>query len=212
MADFVIAPLGSAILITIILLAMLVEVKTGGLGVGAFIGVVTAIVFFSNHWLAGTAGWLEIGLFMIGVLLIIFELYTPGFGFFAVAGVIFVFASIILALGGGQQAITVLAISLVVAVGIFAAILKRLPSNHFWSKVVLRDTEASQAGFVSGQSYDSLLGQEAITVTPLRPAGVIEITGRQLHAVSEGGYVDNGSRVKIIEVTGSRIVVKRVLG
>ena len=49
-----------------------------------------------------------------------------------------------------------------------------------------------------------------MAVTPLRPAGIIEIADRRIDAVSDGAFIDSGSRVRVLTVEGSRVVVERV--
>lgn len=54
------------------------------------------------------------------------------------------------------------------------------------------------------------LGSEALTITKLRPAGIIDIDGDRVDAVSEGGFIDKNVEVKVISVSGSRIVVRKI--
>lgn len=199
-----------SLLLSIIFLAILTEIKTAGLGLAALVGMAAAVLFFGGQWLSGFAGWIEILLFFLGLVLILFELYTPGAGLFGIAGLICIFASMFLALGADASAVNTLAISLLIAVGVFLVILKRLPSSKLWSKFVLKETETSEAGFISTQNYSSYLGREGLAVTSLRPAGMIVIDGEQIDVVSEGQYIEKGSKVIVTNVTGRRIVVRIV--
>jgi len=211
MPDVVATPMVKILLITIIFLAVFIEIKTAGLGLGAFVGLIATMVFFSNQWMIGMAGWLEAILFLTGILFIVIELYTPGIGFFAIAGISTVLASLVLALGADLAAIHILMVSLFISLFLFIIIAKRLPSSSLWNKLILRESETTQAGFVSGQNYSSFLGKEGIVVTRLRPAGIIDIDGNQLDVVSEGRYIEQGSKVRIVYVSGTRIVVRPVI-
>jgi membrane-bound serine protease (ClpP class) len=42
----------------------------------------------------------------------------------------------------------------------------------------------------------------------LRPAGVIDIDGAHLDVVSEGQFITAGNKVKVVSVSGNRIVVR----
>jgi membrane-bound serine protease (ClpP class) len=44
----------------------------------------------------------------------------------------------------------------------------------------------------------------------LRPAGVVEIEGNWLDVVSEGQFIKPGVRIKVVSVTGNRIVVRPI--
>ena len=203
-------PTVKSFLMSIIFLAVLTEIKTAGMGVAALIGLVAAVLFFGSQWLTGIAGWLEIILFLGGLALILFELYTPGAGIFGISGIIAVFASLFLTLGADAAAINMLAISLVVAIVVFLLLLKRLPSSKLWSRLILKDAATKNAGFSSSQDYSVYLHKTGITPTGLRPAGAMIIDGIQLDVVSEGQFVEPNTLVKVVNITGNRIVVRPV--
>lgn len=207
---FLANPTVKSLLLSIIFLAVMTEIKTAGLGVAALIGVVAALLFFGSQWLTGLAGWLEILLFVAGIVLIIIELYIPGMGLFGVAGVGCVLASIFFTLGGGLKALNILAISLIAAIICFLAIVKYLPSSKLWAKLVLKDAEDTTSGYVTSHDYSSYLNKTGLVITMLRPAGVIEIDGAYLDVVSEGQFIDPGTEVKVVNVSGNRIVVRSI--
>ncbi|MEN6413320.1 MAG: NfeD family protein [Veillonellales bacterium] len=210
MAGWLSDPTMKAVLLTVIFLAVLVEIKTAGMGVAALIGLLAAFVFYAGQWLTGLAGWLELTLFIGGILLLVIELHTPGAGIFGAAGAGCILFSLYQTLGGDAAALTILAVSMLVAVIIFLFIVSRLPSNRLWAKVVLQDAENSQSGFSSSQDYSRFLEREGVTQSLLRPAGIVVIDGTQLDVVSEGQYIKAGVKVKVVSVSGSRIVVRPV--
>lgn len=199
-----------SLLLSVIFLAIFTEIKTAGMGVAAFIGLFAALLFFGSQWLTGVAGWFELILFISGIFLIIVELYVPGFGFWGISGVSCIVLSFFLTLGGNMVAVTLLSISLALAVVVFLLILKFLPSSRLWAKMVLNESENSQAGFSSSRDYSSYLGREGIVVSLLRPAGMMMIDGEQIDVVSEGQYIEPGTKVKVVSINGSRIVVRSV--
>lgn len=203
-------PTVKSFLMSIIFLAVLTEIKTAGLGVAALIGVLAAALFFGSQWITGIAGWLEILLFLGGILLVVFELYTPGVGIFGISGIIAIFASLFLTLGANEAAINLLAISLLAATIIFLVLVRRLPSSKLWSRFILNDSETKSAGFSSSLDYSIYLAKTGITPTGLRPAGIMIIDGTQLDVVSEGQFVEPNKLVKVVNITGNRIVVRPV--
>ncbi len=203
-------PTVKSFLMSIIFLAVLTEIKTAGLGVAGLIGLIAAALFFGSQWITGIAGWLEIILFLGGILLILFELYIPGLGIFGVCGIIAIFASLFLTLGANTAAINLLAISLLASIVIFLLLVKRLPSSRLWSKLILKDAETKGAGFSSSLDYSQYLDKTGITPTGLRPAGTMIIDGVQLDVVSEGHFIEPNKLVKVVSITGNRIVVRAV--
>lgn len=201
-------PVVKSLLLSIIFLAVFTEIKTAGMGAAASIGVIAALLFFASQWLTGLAGWLELLLFIGGLLLLVFELHAPGTGLFFFAGTSCILLSFFLTLGGNTAALNIVVISLLVAIIIFILILKRLPTNRLWSKLVLKDAETTQEGFVSGMDYSRFLGKEGTTVTLLRPAGIINVDGVHLDVVTEGQYIKQGVKVRVVSVSGGKIVVR----
>lgn len=203
-------PTLKSLLLSLMFLAIFTEIKTAGMGVAGAIGILAALLFFGSQWLTGVAGWFEIVLFTVGILLIIIELYVPGFGFWGISGTICIMASLFLTLGGDLPAVSLLAGSIALSIIIFLLMLRFLPSSKLWHRLVL--TEGSPLQFASSakQDHSPYLGKEGVTQTKLRPAGIVIIEGATLNVVSEGQYIEPGTTVKVVSIEGSRIVVQKV--
>lgn len=210
MAGWLSNPMVKSALLTLIFLAIMTEIKTAGLGIAALVGLGAVLLFFASQWLSGLAGWVEIVLFVAGAVLIVIEIWTPGMGVFGLGGILCILASFFLTLGGDLTALNLMAVSLVMAVVIFLIIVKRLPSSRLWARLVLQDAETTKAGYVSSETYDAYLGRTGVALTLLRPAGVIDIDGAHLDVVSEAQYVPAGTKVKVVSVSGNRVVVRPV--
>ena len=55
---------------------------------------------------------------------------------------------------------------------------------------------------------ENLLGKEGVTYTPLRPAGVAMIDGKKVDVVTAGEFLDQDVRVRVIDNSGNRVVVR----
>ena len=200
----------NVLLLAVVFIAILTEIKTAGMGVGAIIGLVGAGIFFYAQSQSGTVGWWEIGLFLLGTLFLLMEILFTGVGLFAVLGISSIFVSLIWAMGGNIDAVKVLLAGLVLAVIAFAFIATKLPSSKLWERVVLRETESAEAGYNSVDDYGMLVGKEGVVTAELRPSGKVEIDGKVYDVVSTGAYIEEGERVVVAEAVGMRIVVHRV--
>lgn len=200
----------NVLLLAVVFIAILTEIKTAGMGVGAIIGLVGAGIFFYAQSQSGTVGWWEIGLFLLGTLFLLMEILFTGVGLFAVLGISSIFVSLIWAMGGDIDAVKVLLAGLVLAVIAFAFIAAKLPSSKLWERVVLRETESAEAGYNSVDDYGMLVGKEGVVTAELRPSGKVEINGKIYDVVSTGAYIEEGERVVVAEAVGMRIVVQRV--
>ena len=110
-----------------------------------------------------------------------------------------------------QLAITVAAL----IVGAFM-MAKYLPKSRFGSWMVFR-MPAGAGGRAMGpeapggslpDAFENLLGQYGVAHTVLRPAGIATISGRRVHVVTDGEYIDRGTEVVVSEVDGARVVVR----
>ena len=208
--DIVTLPVVQTLLLAIMFLALLVEIKTGGMGGGIMLGIVAAGVFWGSRYVEGLVDLYQIAIFLVGILCIIVELLMPTVGLLAGVGVAALLYSVLLALGGDISALTAMGLALVLAIAGFALIVKRLPSSRLWAKFVLHDRSTSQRGFVSAETPNELVGQEGTVLTELRPAGAVQLGERIVDVVSEGAFVAKGERVRVIAANGARVVVRRV--
>ena len=123
--DFIIdSTILQSLLLSVIFLAILVEIKTGGTGIGALLGIIAAGVFFGSSYVKGLVSLYQIAIFIVGIIFIIIEILTPTIGLLAGLGVVAILYSLILAMGGDIDAMLMMAISFVIAIIIFALIIK----------------------------------------------------------------------------------------
>ena len=203
-------PLLQVLLITIIFLSVLVEIKTGGMGAGILLGIVAAGVFFGSQYVKGLVSVFHIAVFLGGVLCIVVEMLMPTVGLLAGVGVAAMLYSVVLALGGDINALYAMLISFVVAIAVFAVIVKKLPSSRLWKKIVLSDASTTDRGYVSTRTQAELIGRTGVVLTELRPSGTVQLDGVPVDVVSEGAFLPKGTVVRVTAVQGSRVVVRRV--
>lgn len=203
-------PLLKVLLLSILFLAVFVEIKTGGMGAGLLMGLVAACAFWGSEYVQGTADLYEIAIFLAGILCIVAEILTPTVGLLAGVGVAMMLYSIVLVLGGDFPAMYAMLSALSAAIILFALIIKKLPSSKLWNRVVLKDQSRTSGGYVSTPPKDSLLGKTGKVLSELRPAGSAQIDGNPVDVVSEGVFIAKGQQVRVVAVEGSRVVVRKV--
>jgi membrane-bound serine protease (ClpP class) len=82
-------PLVASLLLIVGLLLLVGDLLSGGVGVGVAVGAALLGLFFWGHMLAGLAGWEDIALVVLGVVLIAVEVFVvPGFGVPGILGLI----------------------------------------------------------------------------------------------------------------------------
>ena len=196
------------LLLAVMFLSIMVEIKTGGLGVGVLLGIVAAAVFWGSQYTRGLVELYHIAVFLAGVLMIIVEILLPTVGLLAGLGVAAMLYSIVLALGGDIGALAALGIALVISVVLFMLIVSRLPSSKLWNKIVLQKSSRTEEGYVSAVGSVDLIGKMGKVLTELRPSGTARIDGRPVDVISEGAYIQKGKQIVVLSVNGSRVVVR----
>ena len=213
-------PIITSILIMIGFFGLLAEIKSPGWGVPGTAGLVALTLFFGTSYILQLASVIEILMFIIGVALILLEIFViPGFGIAGISGIILIFASLFFSLVGGDpfldfelisRAIIQLSISLVLALVLIFVLAKYLPKTSIFNKFVLSVSEKSVDGFSSHTFAEDLVGAEGIALTTLRPAGTAEINGRRVDVMTESEYVEKGKKIKVLAVDGIRVLVREV--
>lgn len=197
-------------LLAIGFLGLIIEVKTGGLGAGALLGIIAAGVFFGREYIEGLVPLWHIGLFLGGVLCVAAEILMPTVGLLAGLGVAAMLISIVLSLGGNLDAVYVLSASLAIAALLFVLVAKRLPESRLLKKIVLDESTTSERGYVSAKTRTGLVGLIGTAETKLRPAGRAVFSGEAVDVVSDGDFIDKGAPVLVVSAQGSRVVVREV--
>ena len=149
--------------------------------------------------------------FLTGIVFLVLEVFTPGFGIAGIAGIIAEILCIVAAYQthGGLAALGVTLIVLAVIAIVVSLMLKSASSGKLSrSGIILNHEETPEKGYVSTQDAQVFLGKEGITQTVLRPTGIATFEGIQLDVITQGEFVEAGSRVRIEKVEGARIVVK----
>src|ERR687897_1904401 len=85
---FLTHPVVSSLLITIGMLGIIIEIRTPGFGIPGGLGIMSLALFFWGHWLVQLAGWEELLLVALGIVLLAAEVFVvPGFGITGVLGI-----------------------------------------------------------------------------------------------------------------------------
>jgi membrane-bound serine protease (ClpP class) len=217
---FLTHPVVSSLLMTVGLLALLVEIRTPGFAVPGTIGLMSLGLFFWGHWIVQLAGWEELLLVSVGVLLIALEVFViPGTTVAGIAGIVALVAGLGMTLVGAGATVSVIigalgrvAISILLAMAGALALFRVLPRLPFGRRLVLATGMQADLGYVSAPDSDRhWLGRIGTALSPLRPAGIADIDGARVDVVSDGGFIDAGTAIEVTRVDGNRIVVRRWL-
>lgn len=209
-ARFVTHPIIIPILLSIGSLGLVLELYSPGFGIPGMMGISALLLFFFGHLFAGFAGFEVLILFIAGIILIIVEIFFAGFGIFGVLGIGAIVGSMVLASYSTVNILFSILISFVITVIASILFFKYFGYRGPLKKMILTDATKSELGYVSNITRQELVGKVGYAQTMLRPSGTIIFEDERLDVVSEGGYIGQGKKVKIIATQGSRIIVREV--
>ncbi len=193
------------------------------------LGIISALCFALFFWsrvLGGTAGWLEIVLFMLGLVFIGLEVFViPGFGVFGVSGGLLVISSLILASQTFfnlepykdfelmARTMGTLSLSLIAVVVFGAAMSRFLPHVPVFNQMILTPpgmadgehpdepqlSPEAVGGMRTARGSATLLGQQGVAVSVLRPAGKAMFGDSYVYIIFEDGTDLYWARSRVLE-------------
>jgi len=209
-ASFLTGTYIASLLLSIAFIGLFIEIFAPGFGAGGTISLIAFTLFFGGNILAGNSSWGPLIIFLGGAVLILIEVIIPGFGFPGAGGIITIIISIIVASGSFERAIGTLSISILITTIAIFLLIRYGPKNSLFSKIVLNAKQGKMGRYVSTVSREDYLNMEGVTVTDLRPVGTIDIKGDRIEAVSEGDFIEKGSKVRVQKIHGFRVIVRKI--
>lgn len=147
---------------------------------------------------------------IIGLILVIIEMFFPGFGAPGITGLILLVVGVLLTAKSLLEAL-ILVIVILAVLGVALALVFRSASKGRLSRIlVLSDSLKKELGYSGTEDLESFLNKEGVTITVLRPSGIADFNGVKLDVVSESSFIPKDARVKVIEVSGPRVVVREI--
>lgn len=163
-------------------------------------------IFTQMHWVPAM-------LLIIGVVLMIVELFVPGFGFFGISGTVSLIAGIIVRICMGLN-ITQSLVLILLVLGFFVVFVGLLvygAQYGFLGKTGLferRSTLAKDYNKVS-KRLRKLVGKSGKAVSNIDMAGQAKIRGTIYDVSSISSYIEKGANIKVVEIRDNTIMVRK---
>ncbi len=229
------SPAVMGVLVMLALLGVYIEFNTPGVGLPGLVAVICFVIIIGSKYLIDLANWVEVALFVVGLLLLLIEIFVlPGFGIAGFLGI----TCMILGLFGmlvknapgelpwprdamAWKDFTDGVIGL--SAGFFGFILlawllaKYLPRLQFLSGLMLApsaaklgtEVEVSMTTLPESKTIGVNIGELGEVVSKLRPTGKARFGHAIVDVVAEGEFLDVGTPVEIIVIRGNRVVVRK---
>ena len=144
---------------------------------------------------------------LLGMILIIVEVFLPGFGLPGIGGIVLVGAGVVM-VGmhfGSLTAVGTLLVIIAVLAVLISWVLRQASRGGKRSDLFLQERDELHT---QQEDMKVLVGKAGTTTSVLRPAGIGDFDGVRLNVVTEGGFIEKDMPIEIVRVDGSRIVVR----
>ena len=225
-----------AILVGLALLGVYIELTTPGLGLPGLVAVICFVLIIGSKYISGLANWLEVVMFVLGVILLLIEIFIiPGFGITGIAGIILIIIGIFgMLIKNAPNEVPwptnpiewkdfdsgIIGLSIGVGGFMLCAWLfsKYLPKIPFLGGLVLIPDTSKSEGVMPVNMTRPIekeieylgIGDIGEVVSTLRPTGKAKFGDAIVDVVAEGDFVNRGVKVEITGIHGNRVVVKAI--
>ncbi|HAV13131.1 MAG TPA: hypothetical protein DCX06_06545 [Opitutae bacterium] len=206
------------------MLLLFFEFKTPGFGIFGILGIVFIAIFFASQYIAGLAGNEPILFFVLGVVLVLVELFFfPGTFVFALSGLGLMMGSLLWAMVDfwpdeplhlNPEILVEPLVNLIFGMGI--AVFGALLFGRFFKGSFL-ERRLVLAGVAGGSSQEIREEREASmpkagaigeAITDLFPSGRVEINGVRYDARSALGSIERGTAICVVKSSDFSLIVK----
>lgn len=223
---FFTSPGVQALLIMLIIGGIYMEMQTAGMGFPSVVAITAAILYFLPLYLTGIASSWIVLLFILGLILILLEIFVvPGFGITGISGIVCISAAIIIgliehmtfSLGFFDSESLVVSLSIFFAGVVLAVALIWYLTSSYGPRWARRHTELLltqqvKDGYIGvDMSPKRFVGHEGVAVTDLRPSGKVMVDGETLDAVATMAFIPAGQKVNIVRYENAQVYVTRAL-
>lgn len=219
---FLIHPMVQGILVMMIIGGIYFELQTPGVGFPLAVAVFGAVCYFAPLYLEGFAASWELVVFILGVILLLLELFViPGFGVAGVSGIVCMVGALVLAgvddfsfdflgdfAGTILRSLFVVVAASLVALGLSVWLGAKVLGARRWA-FALHAEQRPEDGFVGvDMTVRRELDKEGYAETDLRPGGKIRIDGELYDAVAEqGDYILKNTPVRVVKYQAGQLYV-----
>ena len=219
---FLVSPVVSGILIMLIIGGIYFELQQPGIGFPLVLALTAAALYFAPLYLEGLATYWEIIIFVIGIVLVLLELFViPGFGVSGVLGILCLVTGLVFSMVGNvgfdfsgvptgiiANRLMVVLVAFAVALPLSIWLGKKLFESTLFGGLALNTVQDAKEGYtVATEQEQSLIGATGTAATILRPAGKVRIGNRTYDAVAQIGYVEQGQSIKVVDYVNGSLVV-----
>ena len=147
--------------------------------------------------------------FLLGISLLIVELYVPDFGVIGIVGFLAMVLAIYLKTGDFSQLVYLVLGSIAVAFIVFVYFLMSGKELNISPGFVLNEAMSYEKGYSSEKDYSFLVNTNGLVISDLRPVGRAKFGEDTYEVISTAEMISSGEMVTVVRVQGAKVYVKR---
>ena len=151
-------------------------------------------------------GYVALALLLLGIVLLLIEIFIPGFGVFGISGLIALAASACVTIVFVENGLLMVVAGIVILAVLLYLAVEDAKKYGLYSKLVLKDTLKNDCK--NKESMDSFIDKQGVVKTPLKPHGKVEFDGTVTEAYSDGDFIPVGQQVVAYKVSDNNLYVK----
>ncbi len=154
--------------------------------------------------------YLPIAFFLFGFLLILTEVFVPGFGVFGVVGTICLAIGIFMVEDDLHMAVIEMALVVIGMAIVLPLLIKAINKRRGFRRLGLAQSLTTEEGFTSRKKgLETHIGASGVALTDLRPSGTMVLDDdTRLDVVTRGDYIKRGDPIEVVSVDGTWLVVR----
>jgi membrane-bound serine protease (ClpP class) len=221
-------PLLQSIFMMMIVGGIFVEIRTPGIGLPLVTAIVGALLYFAPLYVEQLAASWEILLFVVGLVLIVLEVFViPGFGVAGISGIISVVLALAFAMIDNADFFTfdgsftltpllkpVAMVTMSIAIAVFGSVwlIRKLLTVRSFNGIALHEEMKADEGYTGVASgLDALVGQEVVVFADLKPSGKVQAADGHIFeaALKFGGFAAKGEKLRVTAAEQGRLYCEK---
>ena len=151
-----------------------------------------------------------VGIMLFGLFLLFLEIaIIPGFGIAGISGTLILLLSLGLAFWKLTK-VWAIGVTILAAIGVGLLIyfmVEILPRTKLGKKFILSETAPAPEDISAVDNTARFLGAEGVAVSNLRPSGIAKIADERVDVITDGDFIEKGTKIKVIKTTAGRVIV-----
>ena len=159
-------------------------------------------------------GLISMLIMLFGLIMCMLEVVVPGFGVFGILGALFTIGGFVsrIVIGTTWLQILIMIILIVVVIAISVILVSLLARMGLLGKIsIVQEKTVVPTDYEKPTKEQlKLVGKIGFAYTVFKPSGKLIYDGKTYDAMSDGEFIEQGEKIKVVDIKNNTIIVKKV--